>query len=669
MASSVVNHVGRRKKDSARLVWDTKPKRAANPKDIEFQTAEIVIPNPHRDQARLPSFMESLSKTTIDRTKMNRLIWGDNLLAMQALLASGYEGKIDMIYIDPPFWTGEDYYTNVTIGQKTVEQSPPVAQRLAFKDFWSGGIDSYLDMLYPRLQLMKRLLTENGCIFVHIDYHIGPYVRVMMDEIFPGNLRNEIVVRRTQKNFIERDYVKSLNVAYDTVLLYARGDGSKFSPPYKEEKKEANWHAFDAPNWAGTRPNLNYELFGHRPPSGRVWTWEPERAQQAIRDGILRPNPKTGKPEYLIPAREKTLCTNLWDDLNAYSFKYGYSTEKNEKFLERIINMGSSEGNLIADFYCGSGTALAVAEKLSRKWIGCDFSKTAIQVTRNRFVEMDAKPFLLENIGNYQRHLIYLSGVRIYEMQRIVLKLYGATPREDLPDLGTRKSSDRIEELIYVSYPDRPVTAKKVEELAHLADKLDGTGYKRLIILGWDYEYTYEESLKERKRAAQEKWKTEVFNKTIPPEVYEYLKNAKTEEEIEPLRGKIHFHEKPYLKLAPPKIEKTDGDKAKVTIGIERYVIFDYPIEDEKKRQEIMEIAQKDYFALVDYWAIDWDHDNITFKSVWQAFRGFGRDLKEIPKTVTKEMETGKRATVAVRLVDVFGNDASASQIIDLRRV
>jgi DNA modification methylase len=668
MTLGVGNHVERRKKDSARLVWDTKPKRAPNPKDIEFQTAEIVIPNPHRDQARLPSFMESLSKTTIDKTKMNRLIWGDNLLAMQALLGSGYEGKINLIYIDPPFWTGEDYYTNITIGQQTVEQSPPVAQRLAFKDFWSGGIDSYLDMLYPRLQLMKRLLAEDGCIFVHIDYHIGSYVRVMMDEVFPGNLRNEIIVRRTQKNFIEREYIKSLNVAYDTVLVYARSEKTNFSPPYKEEKREANWHAFNAPNWAGGRPNLNYELFGHMPPIGTVWRWTKERAEQAIKDGILRPNPKTGKPEYLVPAREKALCTNLWDDLNAYSFKYGYKTEKNEKFLERILTMGSDEGDLVADFYCGSGTTLAVAERLKRKWIGCDFSKTAIQVTRNRFVEMDAKPFLLENIGNYQRHLIYLSGVRIYEMQKIVLKLYGATPRVDLPDLGARKSSDGVVELIYVSYPDRPVSAKKAEELAYLADKLDGTGYKRLVILGWDYEYDYEELLRERKRAAQDKWKTEVLNKTIPPEVYEYLKTAKTEEEIEPLRDKVHFHEKPYLKLASPQIEKLKNGKAKVTVGIERYVMFDYPIEDEKKRREIMEIAQKNYFALVDYWAIDWDHDNITFKSVWQAFRGFGRDITEIPKMATKEIETGKRVTIAVRLVDVFGNDASASQVIDLRR-
>src|SRR5208283_3293558 len=119
MTNGSVNNIEHRKKDSARLIWDTKPKRAPNPKDIDFQTAEIVIPNPHRDQVRLPTFMENIDKTIIDKSKMNRLIWGDNLLAMQALLASGYEKKINLIYIDPPFWTDENYYTHVTIGRET----------------------------------------------------------------------------------------------------------------------------------------------------------------------------------------------------------------------------------------------------------------------------------------------------------------------------------------------------------------------------------------------------------------------------------------------------------------------------------------------------------------------------------------------------------------------
>ena len=187
------NHTQRRKKDSARLTWSSKPRRAPNPKDIDFQTAEIVIPNPQRDQLTIAQF-DKLAEVEIDKTKMNRLIWGDNMLAMQALLASGYEGKINLIYIDPPFWTGENYYANFVVEGKEITKEPSVIERLAYKDIWAGGIDSYLDMLYPRLQLMKRLLAENGSIYVHLDWHVVHYVKVMLDEIFgTENFVNEIV--------------------------------------------------------------------------------------------------------------------------------------------------------------------------------------------------------------------------------------------------------------------------------------------------------------------------------------------------------------------------------------------------------------------------------------------------------------------------------------------
>ncbi|MEW6326200.1 MAG: site-specific DNA-methyltransferase [Thermodesulfobacteriota bacterium] len=184
-----------RKRDSARLVWDSKPRRAPNPKDIEFQTAEVVILNPvHRGQLPL-SFKDGiLGEADIDKQKMNRLIWGDNLLAMQALLAQGYEGKINLIYIDPPFDSKADYSHKMTIptnpsGRGQGEgleftKEPSVIERLAYKDTWAGGTDSYLDMLYPRLQLMKRLLAEDGSIYVHTDWHVGHYVKVLMDEVF-----------------------------------------------------------------------------------------------------------------------------------------------------------------------------------------------------------------------------------------------------------------------------------------------------------------------------------------------------------------------------------------------------------------------------------------------------------------------------------------------------
>ena len=155
-------------------------------------------------------------------------------------------------------------------------------------------------------------------------------------------------------------------------------------------------------------------------------------------------------------------------------------------------------------------------------------------------------------------------------------------------------------------------------------------------------------------------------NLTIPPEVYDYLKTHSSADDIESLVGKVVFHDKPYLKLNKPKINRSKG-QADVTVGIERYVLFDLPIEDEKKKSEVQEIAKKSFAALLDYWAVDWAYDGFTFTSSWQAFRGFGKDTKEVPVSVTHTLPTGKRYTIAVRAVDIFGNDATGTSIADLR--
>jgi adenine specific DNA methylase Mod len=198
-----------RNKDSARLIWSSKPRRAVNPKDIEFQTAEIVLLNPARDQQTILSFFNALSDSQLDKNNMNRLIWGNNLLAMQALLASGYECKVGLIYIDPPFWTNEDYYAKFEVGDTEITKLPSVIERLAYKDICEGGIDSFLDMLYPRLQIMRRLLTDNSYIFIHLDYHIGHYIKLMMDEIFGNdNFRNEIIVKRGRKKGLMYQFEK-----------------------------------------------------------------------------------------------------------------------------------------------------------------------------------------------------------------------------------------------------------------------------------------------------------------------------------------------------------------------------------------------------------------------------------------------------------------------------
>lgn len=621
----------RRKKDSARLTWSSKPRRAPNPKDIDFQTAEMVIPNPQRDQLTIAQFRK-LAEYEIDKTKMNRLIWGDNMLAMQALLASGYEGKINLIYIDPPFWTGENYYANFVVEGKEITKEPSVIERLAYKDIWAGGIDSYLDMLYPRLQLMKRLLADNGSIYVHADWHVGHYVKIVMDEIFGReNFQTEITWYYPNK-IPDRRKLCFTNAA-DLILFYTKEDRNHiFNPQYRNVK--------------------------------------PHRRAREVKINGVKQTLRNEKGEVIYQIYDKRLVDSVWTipSLAGSSHeRIEFPTQKPEALLERILKASSNEGDLIADFFPGSGTTLAVAEKLKRSWIGCDFSKVAIQITRNRLVSINAKPFLLENIGNYQRQMIYLHGGRIYEMQSIVLKLYGATPRKDFQDMGIREAEDGIIELVYVSYPDRPVTAKKVEELAEIADRLDGTGYRRLVILGWDYEYNYEEILKQRREASKQPFsKSLVVSKIIPPEVYEYLKKAKNEEEIEPLIGKIFFHEKPYLRLSAPEIEHT-GNKAEVTIGIQRYVIFDIPIEKEKERSEVAEIAKTNSAALIDYWAVDWDYEGMVFKALSQAFRGFGKRVKTVPVKMKKELDTGKEYTVAVRVIDIFGNDATATTNVNLR--
>jgi len=283
----MANNERARKKDSARLVWDTKPRRAPNPRDIEFQTAEVVIPNWVRDSGQIPmSFRDGLfGEQELDKQQMNLLIWGDNLLGMQALLAQGYEGKINLIYIDPPFWSQEQYnfQTTMQVGNMGgIAREPSFIERLAYKDTWTGGIDSYLDMLYPRLQLMKRLLTENGSIYVHLDSHAGHYVKIAMDEVFDrDNLISEIIWKRTGA----RSTSKFINPIHDTIYFYARNSSvlqwngyvTEFSEDYKKRyyrHRDENGRWYQDTSLIAPGEGYLYEWKGIT----KRWRYKPERS-------------------------------------------------------------------------------------------------------------------------------------------------------------------------------------------------------------------------------------------------------------------------------------------------------------------------------------------------------------------------------------------------------
>lgn len=686
--AKMTEEIKRRKKDSARLVWDSKPKRAPNPRDIDFQTAEVVIPNPKRDIDQLPlSFKDGkITDTEIDKQNMNRLIWGDNLLAMQALLASGYEGKINLIYIDPPFDSKADYSHKITLGENEITKEPSVIERLAYKDTWAGGIDSYLDMLYPRLQLIKRLMAENGSLWIHIGSNISHYVQQICDEVFGSdNCRNQIIVKRITKNLQRQfNFIKSLPEGHDVLLWYSRNNEIRFKPLLIDQQPahpEGYWKDF----WSNAdRPTMRYEILGIRPTSGQ-WKWEKNRAYRAVENfekytefskksdcslfDFWKKNGEelefirkshSNKIEHWVPPMDTKFADTVWLDMSAYSFSTGYDTEKNEDLVSRIVVNFTNENDIIADFFLGSGTTCAVAERLNRRWIGCELGKVGIQVTRARLVNQGAKPFLIENIGNYQREMIYLSGGNIGEMQRIILKLYGATPRKGSAELGVRNSLDEGRpELVYVGYPDRPVSAKKAEELAIMAQTLDGTGYTKLIILAWDYSYNYFTELENRKKAAKKAWTTEMSSLLIPPDVYEYLKQARNEEDLEPFMEKVKFYEQPYLRLGKPIVKKI-GDKRELTIRIDKFTIFDFPV-NQDDRDILKEIAKQDPLLLIDYWAVDWDYDGYTFKSQWQDFRGFGKKTHKVSSEANNIYEKPGKYVVAVRVVDIFGNDASAT--------
>lgn len=671
-----------RKKDSARLTWDTKPRRAANPKDIEFQTAEVVIPNP-QIAGELPlSFRDGLfGEEEIDKQKMNRLIWGDNLLAMQALLAQGYEGKIDLIYIDPPFDSKADYSHRMVVEGNEFTKEPSVIERLAYKDTWAGGTDSYLDMIYPRLQLMKRLLSEYGSIYVHLDWHIGHYVRAVLDEVFGREKYiNEIIWKKLTT---PKAQTIGFGNIHDCIFIYSKSEKVKFNQLRREHRKEYLEQMY---RYVEKETGRRYRLhdftqkgqgpprkFGDKnlePPSGKHWIWTQEKIDEGMEKGLIVFS-KTGIPQVkrFLDEVKGHVIDDIWTDISPIGSvsleRTDFDTQKPEALLERIIEASSNKDDLVADFFSGSGTTGAVAEKLRRRWIMCELGKVGIQVSRSRFVEIGAKPFLIENIGNYQREMIYLTGGRIWEMQHLILKLYGATPRDKTSGLGIRRTDDGTDELVYVGYPDRPVTARKTEELALQAQKLDGRGYKRLVILAWDYEYNYHQALEARIKALKDKLRINIESRAIPPDIYDYLKKAKSEEDIEALADKVRFYERPYLRLGEPEIKDLANGKAQITIDIKRYVLMDIPVSHTSKKEKesynaLMKLAKDNFVALIDYWAIDWDFDGYTFKSQWQAFRGNGRKARTVPVVASETLEKKKRRNIAVRVVDIFGNDATA---------
>ena len=297
---------------------------------VTLQTRELVIPS--KDTAMADLFRgtrDDQAITSLD--EMNRLIYGDNLLAMAALLAGdettpSLRGKIDLIYIDPPFDSKADYRTKIPLPGTTIEQRPTVIEQFAYSDTWADGTASYLAMITPRLILMRELLSDAGSIYVHLDWHVGHYVKLVLDEIFTReNLLNEIVWWYNSGGGTKRRFGRK----HDTLFLYSKNP-DKYT--FNEDAARVPYSAVIAKS----------------------------RADMFNEDGKISPD--------------------VWDisrPPNHSKEWIGYATQKPESLLERVVKVSSPTNSIVADFFSGSGTAIAVAERLGRRWIGCDIGKPA----------------------------------------------------------------------------------------------------------------------------------------------------------------------------------------------------------------------------------------------------------------------------------------------------
>lgn len=535
----------------------------------------------------------------------NKLIWGDNKLVLSSLVNGPLreeiekEGGLKLIYNDPPFAVGADFSFQIKLNGDEVTKRPSIIEEIAYRDTWGKGISSYLSMMYERLKLMHQFLADDGSIYLHCDYRVNSHLRLIMDDIFgANNFRNEIFVSRIKKNVQEYEQAQTLITDFDSILFYSKIDRTKINPPKKDEQKEPRWHSFEA---SEVRTGMDYELFGHKPKAGNHWRWSYERAMDAIKEGILRPHPKTGKPEYLVTRDFEILGTN-WADITAYSFGYDYPTEKSEKLLERIIKASSNEGDLVADFFPGSGTTPAVAEKLGRKWIACDIGRFAVHTTRKRLIQVQrelkeqGKPyraFEVLNLGKYERK--YFMGVNL-----------------DLTEKEQKKQLEQKQES-YINLILDGYKAKRADGLK----MLHGVKAQRFVHVGpLDFpitKATIEDEMKQRGVNLKLKY--------IPREVFD--KRA-----VE--KGQVKFFDVAYLEVET-KVEKnkvkvrlkdfitsyTQDDleeiEQKLKSGSNKVVIENgqiIRIDKDKNGRVKRELLTKDWKDWIDYWAADFDYAN-----------------------------------------------------------
>lgn len=586
---------------------------------ITLQTNEYVLPVRKEENLFRSKYQE------IDgQNWFNRLCYGDNLLVMQALLNGdettglpSMRGKIDLIYIDPPYDSKADYRTKITLPSCDIEQRPNVLEQFAYSDTWKEGTVSYLKMIYPRLYLMKELLSEQGSIYVHLDWHVGHYVKILLDDIFGrNNMLNEIIWHYHTGMRVKSHF----NRKHDTILLYT-----------KNQKD----YIFNQQN------------------ETRIYPFKPNMSSDggAIIEEILNKNGiKTGIFKSTLLSRDVWDISQVFNMSREYN---GYKTQKPESLLEKIIKASSNENSIVADFFAGSGTTGAVAERLGRRWIMSDFGKPANMIMRKRLIDQEAKPFLYQAVGDYQKEVFASTKEfkRVGDLSQVVLNLFGATPffDENSPkNVGQIKGTRT---LVYVDSPNKMTGLSTIKKAQELRESFMG-GWNKVIILGWNFTFDIANVLKDIDRN-----KVEVL--VIPPDLLDKLKSKANYKKLID-SNKIKFSSLQYLTIKEPKITPVTCDIEELEIELDNYVLLSpdaLPLDD-KYKESLQNVIANEPLALIEYWSIDPDFDGETFRSKWQDYRENthnDNDPLRVIQWAKMQVPAKEHRKICVKAVDVFG--------------
>lgn len=656
----------------------------------------------------------------------NKLIWGDNKLILSSLKNGPLreeiekQGGLKLIYIDPPFDVGADFSMDIEIGGDTFTKKPNILEEIAYRDTWGKGADSFIAMIYERLVLMRDLLAEDGSIYVHCDWRVNSYLRLVLEEVFGKSLLiNEITWRRTRTHNDATTWAAIM----DTIYCYSKSPNhiwNKQYSPQSEEDIETRYRftdpdgrryrlgPIDSPN---PRPNMMYEWKGFSPPK-KGWRYSRERMAELDKAGeIYYPDDKSKRPatKLYLDQSKGALLGNVWTDIPALQAsakeRVDYPTQKPETLLERIIKASSNEGDLIADFFCGSGTTAAVAEKLGRKWIATDLGKFAIHTTRKRIIGVqrqlksevkDYRAFEILNLGKYERqHYIGVNpDLREEQKQQqlaakevafldLILRAYRAEKVENFASFHGKRAG----RLVAVGPVNLPVTRLFVEEIILECRKKHIT---KVDILGFEFEMGLFPNVLDEARGKG----IDIAPKYIPAEVFD--KRA-----VE--KNQVVFHDVSFIEVKPHVIGARRDAPATVVVELTDFSVFysqDSIAHAEEtlknkgskivvEKGQIVKVSKdkdgivtreqltRHWTDWIDYWSVDFDYESkreiirvqnpetgeteeqwtgdYVFENEWQSFRTKkDRSLELI--SVAHECPPGRRK-IAVKVVDIFGND------------